>query len=112
MLSSFARETITRLRYPTVNDQGTTVPDYTANPDEADIAGCWLEPTQSIENDDGRLAVQTGFTVAAPPAADITAKDRARYLDTIYEVIGDPMPIKSPTGALDSTKLFLRRWEG
>lgn len=112
MLSSFARETITRLRFPTITDQGTTVPDYSATPAETDIDGCWLEPIQSIEDDDGRLAVQTSFVVAAPAGADVTAKDRARYQGVVYEVVGDAMPIKSPTGALDSSKLFLRRWEG
>lgn len=111
-LPSFARETITRLRYPTRDDFGTVMPDYTGTPVEADISGCWLEPIRSVENLDGRLAVQTGWTVAAPPGIDIVSADHVRYRGDEYEVVGDSVPIPSPSGALDATQLILRRWAG
>lgn len=112
VLPSFARETITRLRYPTRDDYGTTVPDYLAEPVEVDVVGCWLEPVRSIENLDGRIAVSTGYTVAAPPGADFVSTDHVRYLGVEYEVVGDAIPVPSPSGALDATELILRRWEG
>lgn len=112
MIASFAREVITRLRYPTRSDHGVQVPDFRAVPAEEDIRRCWLEPTQSQENNDGRLAVATGWTVAAPKGADIVATDHVRYGGVEYEVIGEPQRVPSPTGALDAVRLVLQRWEG
>ena len=111
-LSSFARETITRLRYPLRDDFGTPMPDYTAEPERLDITGCWLEPIRSIENLDGRLAVQTGWNVAAPPGIDIASADHVEYRGVVYEAVGDAMAVPSPSGALDATQLILRHWAG
>lgn len=112
MIASFARETITRLRYPTVNDHGAERPDYRAAADALDIGRCWLEPVQSQESNDGRLAVSSGWTVAAPPGADVVTTDHVRYEGVEYEVVGDPQRVKSPTGALDGVRIVLQRWEG
>jgi hypothetical protein len=111
-LPSFARETITRLRYPSADDMGTDMPDFTAEPEALDITGCWAEPIRSIENLNGRMAVQTGWTVAAPPGVDIVSTDHVRYRGDEYEVVGDAIAVPSPSGALDATSLILRRWEG
>lgn len=112
MTASFAREVITRLRYPVLNDHGAERPDYDATPTEVDIRRCWLEPTVSQEVNDGRLAVSTGWTVAAPKTADLVSTDHVRYGGVEYEVVGDPQRVKSPTGALDAVRLNLQRWEG
>ncbi len=112
MLSSFARETLTRLRYPKTTDHGVDVPDYTANPTEDDSAGWWLEPIESQEVIDGRLAVLTGYLVAGPADADFVAEDRARYRGVVYEVIGEVMHVPSPTGALASTRFRIQIWNG
>lgn len=112
MLSSFARQSIVRLRYPDVLDRGTARADYTATPDELPIAGCWLEPTEVQVVKDGRLAVLTGWTVAAPPGTDVRAADHVRYQDVEYEPTGPGMHVPSPTGALDSVKLTIYLWEG
>jgi hypothetical protein len=108
----FAKETITRLRYPTRQDGGVTVPDLDAAPDELAITRCWLEPIQSDEQSDGRLAVSTGYLVDAPAGADITEADQVRYRDIVYDVDGDPLRVPSPTGVLDSVRLTIQRWEG
>lgn len=112
MLSSFATKTITRLRYPSTTDQGVTVPDYTATPAEASVGGCWYEPVTSSEDMDGRDAVGTGYTVAAPAGVDVLSTDRLRIEGDVYEIVGAPLSIPSPTGALASTKIVTRRWEG
>lgn len=109
---SFARLSITRLRYPTKTVHGTTVPDYDAAPDELQIDRCWLEPTQSIEDNDSRTAVLTGYTVDAPARADVVATDLVRYGADKFEVDGAPVQIPSPTGALDSTRIVLKLWKG
>lgn len=112
MIASFARETITRLRYPTRSDHGVQVPDYRAVPDELPISRCWLEPALSQEANDGRLAVSTGWTIAAPKDADVQSTDHVRYEGVEYEVVGEPQRVKSPTGALDAVRIIVQRWEG
>lgn len=113
MLSSFATKTITRLRYPTTSDQGITVTDWAAAPAESAIGGCWYEPINSTIDLDGRTAVRTGYTVAAPAGIDLNAKtDRVRIGGVVHELDGQPLEVPSPTGALDSTKFTTRNWEG
>lgn len=112
MRPSFARETITRLRYPLVDDHGAQRVDYDAVPGEEQIGRCWLEPTGSQENADGRSAVLTGYTVDAPWDADLTAADRVRYAGVVFDVDGQPLKVPSPTGMLRSIRLTLRVWEG
>ena len=112
MRPSFARLTIVRLRYPTIDDHGADRPDVSAEAERLDVTRCWLEPTQSTEDADGRLAVSTGYTVDAPALADITAMDHVEYAGVEYDVVGEPQRIPSPTGALDSVRLTIQRWEG
>ncbi|MCJ1687782.1 hypothetical protein [Rathayibacter sp. VKM Ac-2927] len=111
MLSTFARETITRIRYPRITDGGVDVADRD-HPERTAITGCWLEPARSAENTDGRAAVFTGWTVAAPPTADVRADDHIEYQGIEYEVLGDVLRVPSPTGALAHTQLTIQRWEG
>ena len=112
MRASFARLTITRLRYPTRVDRGNVVADYSATPDEVDIDRCWFEPTTSTEVNDARTAVGTGYTVDAPPEADVTAADHLRIAGAEHEVDGQPLLLPSPTGALTSLRIITKRWEG
>lgn len=118
MRPSFAKQTIERLRYPLVTEYDTQVRNYTGTPDVAVIGeekpgkGCWLEPIVSIEQNGDRTAVFTGYNADVPAGADIVYDDHVRYLGVEYEVYGDPLAQKSPTGALDSTHLVLHRWRG
>lgn len=112
MLPSFATKTITRLRYPLTTDQGVSVYNYGADPAELPIGGCWYEPINSTVDLDGRTAVRTGYTVAAPPGIDLTEHDRVRINGVVHEVDGRPLAVPSPTGALDATKFTTLRWEG
>jgi hypothetical protein len=109
---SFQTRSLTRLRYPTTTDGGTTVPNYSGSPASLTIAGWWIEPTTSIENKDARLAVQTGYTAVGPIDADILSTDHVSVYGVEYEVDGDVMRVPSPTGRLDSCRLSLIRWEG
>lgn len=118
MRPSFAKETIERLRYPLATEYNTQVRDYTGTPDVLVIGkpnpgeGCWLEPLTSLEQNGDRTAVFTGYNVDAPADADIVYDDHVLYLGVEYEVDGDPLRQKSPTGALDSTRFVLHRWRG
>jgi hypothetical protein len=110
--ASFARLTIVRLRYPKRTDRGVEVVDYAAAPDELSIDRCWFEPTSSAEVNDGRAAVSTGYTVDAPPTADIRSSDHLRIAGAEHEVDGQPLLLPSPTGALSSMRVTTKRWEG
>ena len=112
MRSSFARLTITRLRYPMHTDGGVTRPDYAAEPTETPIGGCWYEPITSTIDRDGRTAVRTGYNVDAPPRIDLTEFDHVRIDGAEHELDGRPLAVPSPSGALDSTKFTSYRWEG
>jgi len=109
---SFAKVTVTRLRYPRIADHGTERADYLGTPARSDIGGCWAEPTESTEVADGRLAVRTGWTVAGPPNVDLRADDHVEFGGVEYDITGDIMPIPSVTGALTASKFTLVRWEG
>lgn len=111
MRVSFARETIVRLRYPLIDDQGTQVADYSAEPEELPIKRCWLEPLEATAVVEDRLAVSTGFKGTAPKGTELDALiDLVRYRGLVYELAGDAVPVTSPTGALDEVTYTLRRW--
>ena len=113
MRPSFAKRTITRLRYPISSDQGVESIDTDASPDESPIQGCWYEPTTSSVIKDGRLAVRTGYTVDAPRDTFLDARrDHVRIDGVEFELDGEPLSVPSPTGALDSTRFVCVRWEG
>ncbi len=109
---TFQRVTIVRLRYPVIVDHGVERADYAATPTRLPIEGCWTEPIETQSVVDGRLAVLTGHTIAAPPRIDVRPADHIELAGVEYEIRGDVMPIPSPTGALDATKLNVFRWEG
>lgn len=111
-MPSFAREVITRLRYPQTAGRGGVLSfDYAAIPAETEIRRCWLEPAESREVNDNRLAALTGYRVAAP-RVDVRASDHIRYLGTVYEVVGDVLAVPSPTGKLNYSAFSIKRWEG
>ncbi|MFL2002018.1 hypothetical protein [Microbacterium sp. A1-JK] len=110
--SSFAKLTVTRLRFPMRDDFGAQVPDYDEEPDELEISGCWYEPTTSTEVRDGRTAVFTGYTIDAPAGADVIAVDRVRVAGSDFDVEGEPLSVPSPTGTLASKRIVVGAWEG
>jgi len=111
MRPSFAKMTIERLRFPTIDDQGTMVPDLDEPPVVVQIQRCWLEPLQSQEAEAGGTASFTGFRGTAPWGADLLSSDHVRYLGIEYEVDGEVMPVQSPTGALNELIFTLKRWK-
>ncbi|QHF24104.1 hypothetical protein GTU73_08825 [Rathayibacter sp. VKM Ac-2804] len=112
MTASFARMVLVRKRYPQVDDMGTSVRDYAATPDSKPIRRCWVEPLASTEVTDDRIAVATGYSVAAPHGSDVTAEDIVEFDGLDYQVEGEPTKAPSPTGSLlVSDVLFtIRRW--
>lgn len=110
MPSSFATETITRNRYPLIDDLGSDIVDDSAEPVPLQIEGCWLEPLQEGIGEDGQTLVVTAWKVAAPPHIDLLARDTVSYRGVEYKVVQDPQQVLSPSGVLAQTVFTIRRW--
>jgi hypothetical protein len=114
MPASFARETIRRFTYPTKSVYGVDVIDTAESPTDAiDIAGCWLEPTQSEVVRNGRTAVLRGWKGTAPSGTVLDPTQHlVGYRDDRYELAAPAVEIPSPAGALAEVLFELRLWEG
>lgn len=112
MLPFWANDTIVRNR-PTVTDDGhgNTIPNWAVTAD-LPIRGCSVQAGASQEILGGRDASLTQWTVYAPAGADVTATDGVTWNGDLYAVNGQPMPQRSPTGALNHTVIELRRIQG
>ena len=111
-LSSFARQTVTRLRPKTDTQRGSIVYDWT-NPNEKQITGCSVQPAGTSLSEDGRvLGVSEGITVYLPDGSDVIAGDRIRYNGNDYTIQGEPKIWISATGRCDSVQLNCVRWYG
>ena len=79
-------------------------------PTEPDIDGCVGWPAGSAENDNRGTVVEADYTYLLPPGSDITAADRVRLDDVVYEVVGTPQrwaPISASDGGV---VVDLRTW--
>lgn len=113
MLTSFARQSFTRLRYPTADDgHGNEEPDLDDTPDELSVVGCSIQPGAPTEVLGGREAERIAWTVYAPAGADVVGSDFARLAGTVYRVSGEPQRWTGPTEATTHDVILLERWEG
>lgn len=111
-LSSFARQTVTRLRPKTDTQRGSTIYDWTS-PNTKDISGCSVQPAGTSLSEDGRvLGINEGITVYLPEGSDVAAGDRIRYNGNDYTINGEPKIWVSATGRCDSIQLNCVRWTG
>lgn len=108
-------DTVTIVRPGTRIDRyGDEVPDPD-NPVEVVIEHCKVNPAAGQEDPgrlDDRAALTRRWVMAAPPDADIRHSDRIRWQDDEYEVEGEVLRWKSPTGAVDHLYVQLVRVEG
>lgn len=112
MLPSFCRDTVTRIRPGTKTERGSAIPDW-ENTTDLDIGGCSMQPAGTSLSEDGRvLGISSGFTLYAPPDADIMAGDCIRFNGNTYTINGDVRPWPSATGCLDHLLINLVRWQG
>lgn len=123
MLPSFCHETVTRIRPGTKTERGSEIPNWSYAPvtpeqgvtyaTDRDIGGCSMQPAGTSLSEDGRvLGISSGFTLYAPPDADIMAGDRIRFRGNTYTINGDVRPWPSATGRLDHLLINLVRWQG
>lgn len=109
-------DTITIVRAPQVADRyGDTSQDWD-NATERDSAGWWVSPVSGGPEQVGNLADREALTrrrvASGPIDADVQAADRVRAAGVLYDVEGEPLPQRSPTGALDHLYVQLVRVEG
>lgn len=111
MLPSFLRDTIVRGRPGTTEVRGSVIPDWD-NVDEKVITGCSMQPASTSLSTDGRvLGISDGYSLFAPPDADIKAGDRIWFKGQIYEIDGDVRVQPAPL-SLEHLEIRLRRYEG
>lgn len=92
-------ETVTRLRPVMALDPYSEKlkPDWSQTPTELDFPGCAVWDTGSVEPVIvGGDPVESDFTAALPPAADITSQDRVRIRGLVCEVVGRPFDWTNP----------------
>ena len=112
MLSSFCRQTVTRIRPGTKTERGSTVYDW-ENTVTLDITGCSMQPAGTSLSEDGRvLGIADGFTCYMPETADVQAGDRIQFGGNVYEINGDIRVWPSATGTLDHIICNLVRYSG
>lgn len=113
MLPSFMTQAITRVRPGKKTERGSAVPDWD-NADSLVIGGCTVQPASTALSQDGRVqGVSDGYTVYAPPSADIAEGDRIILPDgKSYTINGAPRSWPSATGTLSHMMLSLARWSG
>lgn len=85
------RETVTRQR-PTVSQDGYGDDELTwTDPDELEVFPDAVEPVSSVEDNDGRQAVITGYRIYFRNSQpDIAAADRVVLRGTTWQVVGMP----------------------
>ena len=110
MQISFANTSIERLRAKTKTSRGSTVPDW-SDPTKLSISGCFVHPSTTGFDQDGRQAISEAYTVLAPSGSDIVAGDHIKYADKVYTVEGAE-PYVSPTGAVSHLRVYMERWQG
>lgn len=88
---SFAKKTVSVVRAQLVNDHGALVPDWGALPASVvAVPLCSVQPgsgSENVEHRDGKLIV---FTVLMPITTEVAGRDRLRFDDHDFPIIGVP----------------------
>lgn len=108
-LPSFCRDAVTRLRPGTRLSRGTPVSDWDAAT-PATIAGCSIQEVATTGTTLERRAdaVSVDARLYAPPGADLMDGDRVVDADgTTWEIVGHPLPKRSPTGLVSHVVAYL-----
>lgn len=107
--SMMSRETLTRKRFPRVNDHGTMVVDTTATPTTATFTGS-AQPGAGLTDRINRDGAEVVYMIFAEPSADVEHYDVVTLYGTDYQV--SRAPERWRTGILNHTVLYLSKWNG
>ena len=113
MLPSWCSDTLKVFRAPLIDERGTAVLDWD-NAEAHDIEGCSVQPSTSNTSNDSPRVNQFYDSLMAyiPYGADIKPGDRVEFLGKMFEVNGDVMLWRSPTGALSHGVVYLHSRNG
>src|SRR5690625_7278352 len=112
MLPVFAKHTITIIRAGKTTDlYGNEIPDWD-NATRSDVSGCSVQPTFGEEDTMHRDAVQSEYTVYAPPGTDVTADDGGEWNGASNEVNGRPWVWSVGRGLVDQFGINVYGVEG
>jgi len=109
---SFYTDTVTRLRAPLLDDgYGNKYRDW---PNAASVAvtSCRWQPLSSDEVLASRNGVELVARLLAPRDADIVPDDRVTFGGVTFEVDGEPLRHRSPSGVAAHAEVLLRRFDG
>lgn len=111
LMVSFATETPIILRPGITEEWGQEVVDWD-NPTEIPIPGCTDYALSGVETLQGTEVAMGSRQMFMPAGTDVRATDRIRHLGYVWEIVGEPAPQISPTGALSHVEVLLKRWKG
>lgn len=112
VLPGFCRETVTVSRAPLRAARGTSERDWSAATTH-EVAGCSVQPdVTSQATSEPRPGISLSATLYAPPGADLAAHDRVTCSLGELRVVGAPVAVTSPTGALSHVRATLEAREG
>lgn len=108
---SFFRDSITVVRAPLVMKNGMQVRDW-ANATTHTVSRVQVAGASTTRDFDRTLNVEDKRLLRAAYNADIQAGDRVVWEGETYEVDGEVLRTKSPTGRVSSCRTNLKRWDG
>lgn len=109
---SFFNETIIVVKPAVTEKNGKPQLDWD-NANRVKVRRCHVQPSTTDRDYDGRLvSVSDELTVYAPISADIESRDRIIYEGDTYQINGEPMKWKSPTGRVSQQQIKIKRWRG
>lgn len=112
MMPSFCQTTITVKRAPLVSSRGTQERDW-SQATQHTISGCNVQiGSTSQTSSEPRVGASEDAVLYAPANADIETQDRIVCSYGEFAVDGMPASWVSPTGALNHTRVSLKRWKG
>lgn len=110
-MRSFYTDEATRLRYPTVDDNGTDIPDWAAEPESEVIVGRFQFVSTS-EDMGNRISTDTIARWLGDADVDLLVTDRLSFGDVTYEPTGSPLRHRSPNGLASHSDTPLRLFRG
>jgi len=109
---SFFMDNITVRRAPLITKNGMQVRDW-EHATEHTVFRVQVAGASTTREWGGRtLNVDDKRVLRAAYDADIMAGDRVIWEGELYELDGEVLRTKSPTGRISSVRCYLKRWEG
>lgn len=116
MLPSWAKDIITVLHAPMIDERGTQIRDW----DHAEkhvIIGCSVQPSTTSTafdaNPPRENQVYSQYIVYLPATAQYPVSgDRIEWNGDVFSIQGKPMIWNSPTGHLSHKVIYMKHFEG